>query len=79
MLILFVFTYLHARVDVRLDDEMKMINEIDLVDDELNANERYSDERIMDHHNIHFVNDLNIPIEEKKKGFSKEILRKNQN
>jgi hypothetical protein len=44
-------------VDVRPDDEMKTINAIDFVDDELNVNERYSDERIMDHHNIQFVND----------------------
>ncbi len=46
------------------DDVMIMINEIDFVvdDDEMNANERYSDEKLSDHHNTHFVNDLNSPI-----------------
>jgi hypothetical protein len=39
-----------------------MINEIDYVDDELNVNERYLDEKIIDHHNNRFVNDENNPI-----------------
>jgi hypothetical protein len=46
---------------------MMMINEIDYVDDELNVNERYLDEKIIDHHNNHFVNDENNPIDKKKR------------
>jgi hypothetical protein len=49
-------------VDVRHDDELKMINEIDFVDVEWNVNEQYFDEKIIDHHNNHFVNDVNNPI-----------------
>ncbi len=49
-------------VDFLIDDESMMINEIDYVDDELNVNEQYSDERIIDHRNNHFVNDENSPI-----------------
>jgi hypothetical protein len=49
-------------VDVLHDDELKMINEIDFVDVEWNVNERYFDEKIIDHHNNHFVNDENNPI-----------------
>jgi hypothetical protein len=41
---------------------MMMINEIDYVDDELNLNERYFDEMIIDHHNNHFENDENSPM-----------------
>ena len=61
MRISFIFTYSYAKVDFQFDDEMKLINEIDLIDDELNANEQYADERIIDHHNIHSVNDVNNP------------------
>jgi hypothetical protein len=57
-----LLTYLHAMVDFLIDDESMMINEIDYVDDELNVNEQYSDERIIDHRNNHFVNDENSPI-----------------
>jgi hypothetical protein len=44
---------------------MMMINEIDYVDDDLNVNVRYFDERIFDHRSNHFVNVENIPAIEK--------------
>ena len=63
----------HARVDVQLDDEM--INAIDSTADEPNSNERYADAQIMDHRNIHSVNDLHNPNQRNTSfRFSEETL-----
>lgn len=53
-------------VVVPYDDLLMMRDEIDFVDDVSNVNVQSSDEQIMDHHNIHFENEVNNPTKAKK-------------
>lgn len=67
-------------VDVRLDDALKMRDEIDYAHDVSNVNEQSFDERIMDHRSNHFENAWNNPMKDKRRNSfssSSNDLRKN--